>query len=48
MNDFYKFGKKVRIGGSVFFDDCNDEGCFIKVEKSDNCYPNYRKNNFIW
>lgn len=36
MNDFDKFGKKVRIGGSVFFDDCNDEGCFIKVEKGDN------------
>ena len=36
MNDFNKFGKKVRVGGSVFFDDCNDEGCFIKVLKEDN------------
>ena len=45
MNDFYKFGKKVRLRISLF-DDYNDE-VFYKVEKSDNYMTNYRKNNFI-
>ena len=33
MNDFNKFGKKVKVGGSIFFDDCSDDGCFVKIQK---------------
>jgi predicted O-methyltransferase YrrM len=36
MSDFNKFGRKVKVGGSIFFDDCSDDGCFIKIPKEDN------------
>lgn len=36
MSDFNKFGRKVKVGGSIFFDDCSDDGCFIKIPKENN------------
>lgn len=45
-NDYEKFGSKIRVGGSIFFDDCSDEGCFLKV-KADQDYMKKLIKNLI-